>query len=332
MIEVRKLFDFGTHVCNSPFFGDNPEDREDTGFVYRVMNEIFDDADHPYKTLDEMSYAEIQKRADDNDEVAASFKETLEDYPVTVVELSDSALPQEFNLQFIRLNLGQLIISGEKLHAMVGELRDLCFDDLGKHPFLSGIHIPTRRYAREQLAAQIIAQVFALEESKRAGREREFVRIRHLDLQRLFKEHANIGIRDAEENTQIERVRRVLDLLNGQLDNLPTLRSRSIVLSLVLLAYERGIDNKDDARQLAKFASSFVGRLKWQVRRGLDVYQEYRYLIDFQRHLTQASVEKHGIFERARELEESFDHWRRTGSLKGDQEYREHYRKEPEEA
>ena len=45
---------------------------------------------------------------------------------------------------------------------MVGEMRDLCFDSnrIGKHPFLDTLRIPTRRFAKEQVAAQVIAQVF----------------------------------------------------------------------------------------------------------------------------------------------------------------------------
>ena len=175
------------------FFGENPDDKDDNGFDYRLMNEIFDDDDHPYESLHGWSYEEIQAQADDGDEVAESFVETLADYPVTVVVLSDSERPEEFNLQFTRLNLGQLIISGEKLHAMVGDLRDVCFGKFGRHPFLRGIDIPTRRYAQQQLAAQIVSQVFDLEESRRDGGERRFARMRHLDLQRLFKVHMRMG-------------------------------------------------------------------------------------------------------------------------------------------
>ena len=308
------------------FFGENPDDKDDNGFDYRLMNEIFDDDDHPYESLHGWSYEEIQAQADDGDEVAESFVETLADYPVTVVVLSDSERPEEFNLQFTRLNLGQLIISGEKLHAMVGDLRDVCFGKFGRHPFLRGIDIPTRRYAQQQLAAQIVSQVFDLEESRRDGGERRFARMRHLDLQRLFKVHMRMG---RGERAWIKRAEATMDLLAGQLDVLPSLRSRSIVLSLVLLAYERNIED-GDASEFAQFVSCFVGRLRWQVGLGLDVNDEYRYLIDFQRHLTQASGERYSVRERARELERSFDYWLEQGQLVGDVEYEENHGKEPE--
>ena len=299
------------------FLGKNPDDREDQGFAYQVMNEVFEDADPPYATLKDQTYEEISNRAREGEEPAVSFKRTIENYPITVVELSQSAIPEEFNLQFTRLNLGQLVISGEKLHAMVGELRDLCFDGLGHHPFLSAIDIPTRRYAREQLAAQLVAQVFEIEECKRDAQEREFARVRHMDLQHLFKKHVKIG---ADEAGWIDRLRHVMDHLARQKDRLPVLRSRSIVLSLVLLAYEDGVDDEDVAREIADFASAFVKRLREQVGRGLDAQPQFRYLIDFQRRLTQASGEKYSVAYRARELEESLRHWRETGQLKGEGE------------
>ena len=299
------------------FLGDNPEDKDDDGFTYRVMNEIYDDEHHPYDDLHDMTFKAIKKSAKRGDRNAAAFQKSLENYPLTVVELSKTAVPEEFNLQFTRLNLGQLIISGEKLNAMVGDMRNLCFEELGKHAFLSGINIPTRRYAREQLAAQIVAQVFEIERSKRDFGEREFARIRHLDLQSLFKSHARIG---REERRWMERLTGVMDLLAGKLDALPELRSRSIVLSLVLLAYEDRVEHEDDAQEIAEFASAFVGRLKEQVRLGLDAQDQFRYLIDFQRRLTQASGEKYSVRERAEELEESFQYWREMGHLKGEQE------------
>ena len=299
------------------FLGENPDDKDDEGFSYRVMNEIYEDESHPYVDLDDMTFEAIKKRAGGGDKKAAAFQESLQNYPMTVVELSKTTVPEEFNLQFTRLNLGQLIISGEKLNAMVGEMRNLCFDKLGKHRFLSGINIPIRRYAREQLAAQIVAQVFEIETSKRDIDGRQFTRIRHLDLQSLFKRHARIG---SEEAKWIERVTGVMDLLAGELQVLPVLRSRSIVLSLVLLAYEKGVATEDDAHEMAKFASAFVGRLKEQVGLGLDAQDQYRYLIDFQRRLTQASGEKYSVRERAEELEESFEYWREMGHLKGEQE------------
>lgn len=317
------------------FLNANDQDAEDVGFPYKVMNEIYDDEqDHAFAPLNGQSFSVIKDAASSGDETADGFVRALLEYKLTVVELRDSARAEEFNLQFTRLNLGAIINSGEKLHAMVGELRDICFLKLAMNRFLVSIDIPTRRFAREQLAAQIVAQVVAIEQARAADRGREFARVRHMDLQKLFKDNTQAS---PEMRIWVARIERVMDLLADQSESgsLPVLRSRAIVLSLVLLASEKDVSTAADAEQVARFATQFVGRLRWQVSelaRGLGVDQSYRYLVDFQKHLTQASVEKPAVKARAECLEKAFAHWHETeGDLPGDYEYRQnHTGAEPE--
>lgn len=295
-------------------------DIEDAGFPYKVLNEIYgDEQDHKFVQLNGQSFSKIDEASSNDDEIAARFVKTLMEYKLTVVELSDSAKAEEFNLQFTRLNLGTIINSGEKLNAMVGELRDICFDKLANNSFLASIDIPTRRFAREQLAAQIMGEIIAIEQAKAEGRDREFARVRHMDLQKLFKDNTQIS---PEMRDWVDRIECVMNLLAGQ--SLPVLRSRAIVLSLVLLAYEKDVSTDADAEQVANFATQFVGRLRWvvsEVASGRGVDQSYHYLLEFQKHLTQASVEKPAIKERAECLEKAFDYWReKGGQLRGDVE------------
>ena len=159
------------------FLGDNPKDS-DANFPLKRLNEVYEDESSSSQVLVGKRFSQIERMAKESDNPAAKqFVDRLLDYPLTIVRLSDSWAPGEFNLQFTRLNLGTIINSGEKLHAMMGDLRDRCFDGLGEHPFLAGTNIPTRRYAREQVAAQIVAQIFELDES--GG----YARTRHFDLQ-----------------------------------------------------------------------------------------------------------------------------------------------------
>ena len=311
------------------FLNENDHDTEDGGFPYKVMNEIYgDEHDHAFAPLTGRSFSEIKAAALARDTTAARFVRTLMRYRLTVVELSHSARAEEFNLQFTRLNLGAIINSGEKLHAMVGELRDICFRELAKNPFLASIDIPTRRFAREQLAAQIVAQVIAIEQAQAADRVREFARVRHMDLQKLFKDNMLVS---PETRTWVARIESVMNLLAEQSESgsLPVLRSRSIVLSLVLLAYEDAVLTPAKAEQVASFATQFVGRLRWQVSElasGRGVDESYRYLLEFQKHLTQASVEKPAVKARAECLEHAFDSWCETdGHLPGDDEYRQNH-------
>ena len=312
------------------FLGEETDDNTDVGFEYKILNEIYEDeSGHPFVSLKDMTLDDIRKLALSGDEKAKKFAEAFHNYQLTVVELSQSAIPEEFNLQFTRLNLGAIINSGEKLHAMVGELRDICFDRLANNPFLGAIQIPTRRYAREQLAAQITAQIFALERSRESRRNREFVRIRHMDLQRHFKQYQQVSEQAKEWIAQLEVV---MNRLADQLIALPTLTSRSLVLSVVLLAYERRSENQDDLRQLARFLTQFVERLKWaisEVGKGHGIDERYHYLIEFRKHLTQASAEKSAVAARTQRLEQSLDYWLKTGGrLEGDEDTQEHQPKE----
>jgi hypothetical protein len=293
------------------FFGENAEDN-DNKFQYKVLNEIYNDEAHPYQSLDGLTLGQIRDLGE-TDRTAADFVDAVEIYPLTVVLLSGSRDPLEFNLQFTRLNLGTIINSGEKLHAMVGELRDVCFaaDGLGAHPFLEAAGIPTRRYSREQLAAQIMGQVLSLAEDESFGRTR------HFDLQKLFKEHTELN---NDEREIVGGVRSQLDNLHAAFEQPEILRNRAITVSTVILAWRENF-NGDDARDFAKFLTEFLCRLQWQIKKGLDVDDQYRYLIEFQRHVTQASVEKTAVERRHEVLREQFELFRHTDLLSGDKEF-----------
>ena len=292
------------------FFGENPKDP-DNKFEFKILNEVFEDKKHPFTQMHDRSFDEIVSRSSSCD-VAKKFVDKIMKYALTIIELSSSTIDNEFNLQFARLNLGTIINSGEKLHAMVGDFRNTCFDDLGQHEFLAATKIPTRRFSKEQLAAQILAQIFSLEMSG------EYARTRHFDLQRLFKTHATLK---PQEQTWIKKTKDVMDLLRPAFGEQAALRNRAIVVSTVLLAYKRSISSKKDAPQIAEFVDEFMCCLNWQLRKGLDVDEQYRYLIDFQRHVTQASVEKAAVEARAKTLTEGLELWSSRGEVRGDKEY-----------
>ncbi len=107
-----------------------------------------------------------------------------------------------------------------------------------------------------------------------------------------------------------------MDLLGGQ--ELPTLRSRSIVLSLVILAYKLPL-SESDAKQFAEFTKAFVERLQKHVKqmvagRGT----ESQHLFEFQKHLSQGSGEQLAIERRHKILEKCYQHWIRQDDLPND--------------
>ena len=297
------------------FLGSDQDDGSD--FRFRILNEIYDEQEPNFRALEGKSFADIDQLARQSDDpVAREFVESLLNYRLNVVILSESNRSEEFNLQFTRLNLGAIINSGEKLHAMVGDLRKVCFDQLGNHPFLQATSIPTRRFAREQVAAQILAQVFSLAESK------SYARTRHIDLQRLFKLKSNL---DEGERETIERVSELLDRLNLAFGRHSPLRNRAITVSTVLLAWELELETQQDADDVAFFIDEFVRTLNWQVKQGLSMDPAYHYLSDFQRNITQASAESSSVAARAKTLQEEFDRWRHSIEFTGDAEWIERH-------
>ena len=298
------------------FLGENEDDESDNNFPLmslNEMNEIYQEEKPEYESLDGMTFGEIRQRSVGSGHAAIeakTFVEGLLSYELAVVMLSESGAPEEFNLQFTRLNLGTIINSGEKLNAMIGDLRSECFGEggLGSHPFLEATRIPTRRYAREQVAAQIVAQVMSYVESE------TYTRTRHFDLQRVFKQNGQLT---ADRRDLVKRVRSLLDLLDESFGNANILRNRAITVSIVLLAWTTDVKTSAEASRMVAFVGEFQEELDRQVKKGLDADLEFRYLLDFQRHLTQASVEKPAVTERARILGEEFKHWRMSGKLSG---------------
>jgi hypothetical protein len=307
------------------FLEENENDKEDNGFPLKSSNEVFEDDKAPFAKFDGLTFKKAKELADNGDKAGKELLDAFKEYELSIVELSGSHRSDEFNLQFIRLNLGTIINSGEKLHAMVGEIRDECFKDdgLGHHHFFDGISISTRRYSKEQVAAQILAQVFSLADTK------EYTRTRHFDLQKFFKEYS---VLDKAKRTLVKEVRTTLDTLAVGFKDPGILRNRAMTVSTVLLAWTLGM-TAAKAKAYAAFMDEFLCRLKWQVGKGLDFDQEeYRYLMDFQRHVTQASVEKPAVATRAETLETLNDTWQAEGALPGDKEYFKRTGIKPEKA
>jgi hypothetical protein len=286
------------------FLNMNEADDVDNGFSLHIQNEVAEDEDPELRDLEGKTFAQLEP----------PHQNAILDFDVIAVVLSGSRAAEEFNLQFLRLNLGTLINAGEKLHAMVGVMRDLLFDSerLGRHPFLAFVRVPTRRYARELIAAQLMLQVSS------KARNDDFARARHFDLQRYLK------LYDDREDPYVDEVTQTLTALEPHADDLgPKLGNRAICVSVLLAGWELGIREDDSlAAEYAEFAAVFLDRLAEQVERmkAFDIDPRFDYLVEFQRHLTQAAVEKPAVSYRHRTLIAEFKTWSETGQLSGDAE------------
>lgn len=283
----------------------NRDDKEDNGFYLTMANEIYDDCDR-FRAVSNKRFRDLPEE----------WQDRIWDYPINVVEIDQVENEEELNLLFLRLQLGQILNAGEKLHAMTGETRDYIFNDIGRHAFLQGIRIPYRRYAREQVAAQIALNYFRKKETG------DFHRSRYIDLQEFFKEHSTLS--DGAKNLTWE-IRQKLDILCRYLeDELPLIGNRAIAVSLFLFVSEL-IDEEEESqlKQFGEFLVRFLRTLKWQIPKGVQMDEPYHYLLDFQTYVTQAAGEKYAIQNRHSFLSRAFCYYRRNKAIEGDDAYLE---------
>lgn len=297
------------------FFGFKDSAISDQDFAFEISNEVIDDTDsHPFSDLAGKSWSDVVGLRNENPGgLAARFHQHMFDaYELTVVvmsELGDSG--HEFNLQFSRLNLGIALSSGERLNAMVGELRDACFGNgsLGEHDFLKRARIPTRRFAQEQLAAQILVQ--AIEKSATG----EFTRARLSDLMDMFKRNFKLS----EDNVGVVgEVRATLDWLEDELSGSETyrLRNRASVLTVVLVGME--VRTEEQARVYKDFVSAFFEALSVLDQDESDEALDSEFVKDleeFRLHMRQASVERSAVAARYNVLQKWWGEYKTNGGL-----------------
>lgn len=281
----------------------NDAHAEDNKFQLTITNEIYNDGD--------ILEAANGKRFDElPEDLITRFLE----YVINVVEISYVDNQDELNLLFLRLQLGQILNAGERLRAMTGEMRDYIFNDISKHAFFQGISIPYRRYAREQVAAQITLNYFSKLDRK------AFRRSRYVDLQDFFKSQSQPSQGDKK---RFEDIRQRLDKTRQQMDDkLGIIGNRAVAVSVFLLVSEFIDDGRDDELyQFKEFLVKFLKTLKWQIPKGIDMAPAYRDLLTFQTSVNQAAGERYAIQNRHDYLVKAFSYFKETGLIEGDEQY-----------
>lgn len=285
---------------------------EDNGFRFKRTNEIFDDGN---------KFNEIDGRRFSDDQFEP-WRITINKYVLNIVEVTDIEEAEELNLLFLRLQLGSILNSGEKLHAMTGDMRDFIFEELGGQPFFSSISIPYRRFAREQVAAQIACQIFNLRD---AG---FYVRTRYLDLQVFFKKFKQMN---DEDRVVAEDLIRTSQALIGPLgDNIGALRNRALTVSGFLYAHDLISEGEENRLELfVRFYIELLSRLYWQIPKGLEMDREYHNLERFQKDVTQASVERSAVERRHDFILRYFTYYLKHEEIMGDKNYKARTGNEP---
>lgn len=298
------------------FLGVNDGAGKDNNFKIEIHNEIYSDPGTELSSLlERINNKQYRELGDD--------QKIFDDYEINVIMI-DTELDNilELNLLFSRLQLGDTLNSGEKLHAMSGDMRDFIFKDLPEgirnHTFFRYISTPYRRFAGEQIGAQIALNYFSL-----YGEKGDFSRSRYIDLQIFFKEKSNFS---ATDSALIEQIKNILDKISEEFDtDLVIIENRAIAVSTFLFAAELINSGKEEPLNgFRDFMKEFVATLKWQVKahHNFESAREFHDILNrFQNYITQAAGEAYAIRNRHNFIKEYFNHFQANTEIKGDSEY-----------
>ncbi len=224
-------------------------------------------------------------------------------------ELSFVIYPENLEEEFIReifrrLQLGVRLNSGELLKTHSGTLRDFVYKEMGKEAlFLRHTNLSEKRFSRQFTLAQICINSFARSETG------DFVRARYDDLLDFFKEKHNLDKGD-ENLVRIREVLKTMDKHFGESAN--SISSRAVAVSAYL--FVEGLYARKESRLMPRFVEFFVTLLD-QIKDNLKLLSDFEkpantvILEEFQKYISQASVEPYAIKRRDLFLEKAFKHY-----------------------
>lgn len=236
-------------------------------------------------------------------------------YEFNVVEITDIDRDDEaLNLMFLRLQLGAPLNAGEKLNAMVGDMKEFVFQEIGNHQYFHYLNIPKKRYSKELTAAQIAINFYS------KNKRNFYERARFIDLQEFFKRYLTFTPDDIKVSKLLKkRLSAVCAYLPTEKNKI-NFKNRAIGVT-VFFFINNLISNgsERDIKSFIKFINEFLKRLKDQIGKGIDIEKRYRDLLKFQTYISQAAVEKYAIENRQKFLEEYFNYYVQSkGKIKGD--------------
>lgn len=274
----------------------------------------FLDSEYVYKTDDKKGDRKLLGKA--FKDFPNAVKTKILSYPLQVTLIGDVS-DDYLRTLFLRLQLGLLLISGEKLHAASGLIRDFIFKTMVKHSFIQRLTIPSRRYAKETLCAQICINSFSIKSVK------DFSRTRYEDLNNFFeyyKKPEGADLKSFQERTK--HIINVLNELNSYFgDKAGSLKNRSFILSVYIFVEEYlETEKKESVKQamatFVKFIMELLKRLKEEAKAGIDRKNKELYI--FESYLSNAPGEKYQIKKRHDKLKEFFKYYSDKGKIMGD--------------
>ena len=242
-----------------------------------------------------------------------SQRKTIRDY-VLQITIIDEVEDDYLRKLFLRLQLGLLLVTGEKLNALTGQMKDFVFRKLSHHKFVGTLKVSERRRTKETLCAQMAINSF------RKAKLNSFARTRYEDLEFFFKEYEHPIGGDLEFFR--DQTRKITSELDALWDCFGTatrkLSNRSYVLSVFLLFEEIGttLSSRGDKEIFVKFIFVLWERLREEVARGMD--RKNRQIYKFETMLSSAPGERYQIERRHEALLKYYDHFKKTDKILGD--------------
>jgi len=230
---------------------------------------------------------------------------------VTIFEDAENADLREL---FLRLQMGLLLVTGEKLHARTGAMKDFVFERLKRHEFVAALKMPNRRYSKETWGAQVSVNSFARAKSGL------FARTRYEDLLHFFQEYERpLG---SDREFFIRQSKAIVATLDKLWECFGTrsseLSSRSYTLSVYLVFEElcQGFTSKKAMGEFREFVFALWKRLRDEIGAGIE--RTNKELYAFETMLSSAPGERYQIERRHQKLLEYFEYFKERGKIKGD--------------
>lgn len=245
--------------------------------------------DNEFETLDGEKFSDM----------SLDKQEIIKNYPLTIVEVSEIE-SEEVRLLFRRLNLGIPLNSGERLNAIKSGLGDFIKEKMRKTKFIEKVKIPERRFAKEQVCAQICNNSLVFNNTG------EFRNSKYEDLENLYRIHKDFDSNSDKAKKILEILDKLHDVFRGQAE---LIRNRASAVSIFLFVEDLIQKNELQGNEkiLRDFYIDFLKELKHQVSLGIDFTN--RFLIKYQSAVIQGADTKRSITERHESLMIAYNHY-----------------------
>jgi len=231
-------------------------------------------------------------------------KRVFEDYRLTIAEVTEIS-DEEVRLLFERLQLGVPLNSGEKLNAIASNMREFV-NLMVRCPFIEKLNITTRRFAKEQICAQICNN------SEFITKLNDFRNSKYEDLEILYRVNKDFDL-ESDAAKKILQVLDKLDLIFGV--RAAEITNRASAVSIYFLVEEmfaaKTLDGKEDL--IRDFYLEFLNQLRNEVKAGIDA--KNRFLLLYQSRVIQAADTKAALIDRHDRLKQAFKYYSKTRKI-----------------